>query len=319
MDDFCDLCGDAGLTEPEDQKKLADRFHTTGVFVYFGTRTQMLLDPQWITGAVYQILKRRKELAANGFVDCEKIEDLLVSSSDKIYRRAHVRFVLDILRRFGLSFSYQQKIPGVDGSRDLEFMPMLCQREEPAEITALIDGEETIQMQIVFTYLPSGLIYQMISGFSDDLETSNVWLYGAAFHNNDGCRAVVRRERNRLFLYVQAENRVLARSYMDRFMAWIRNEVIGESFTTRITQVLIGYPVNGKVEFFDYDRLTLAKEKNLNYVISKERKAAVAVQDILDQTDRSEERPIQELLRLTLHGCGELQMNQTYWFQTTGD
>ena len=322
MDDFRDICYGEGLTNLDEQKELAKRFNVSGVFVYFGTLVDMLLDPQWITGAVYRILRRRKELGANGIIDRDTIEKILVDGSDRAYRYAQVQSVLEIMRKFGLSFQYQKQVPGIEGSRDREFIPMLCPREEPREITNLIDKEEAIQMQIVFTYLPAGLIYQMISKFVGDgyqLNTENVWLYGADLRSSDGCRAVVRRERNRLFLYVQGENRVLARSHMDAMVNWIREQAVNPAFTTRIMEELIGYPVNGKQEFFDYQRLTLAKEKNLSYVISKERKDAVAVQDILDQIDRSAERPVQELLRLTMQGCEELQMNQTYWFQAAGD
>ena len=90
-----------------------------------------------------------------------------------------------------------------------------------------------------------------------------------------------------MIIYVQGENRVLALRYMESIRNRVAGIAKGDMYNADVQETLLGYYIEdrGEVEFFDYDRLSLSKELNLNYAMSKRKPGALIVRDSLDQRD----------------------------------
>ena len=162
------------------------------MLVYFGTRTNLIMSPDWITDAIYQILEKGAAYAANGVIENKVIERILYKDKQKSFNKYLVDFVRNMMREKGLSFPYP--------NQDRLFIPALCTREEPAAAEAFMSATDTIHMQMLFRYLPTGVLHQLMVDLCDDLDNQMVWLSGALFMNDVGCKALVIRENGGLCL-----------------------------------------------------------------------------------------------------------------------
>lgn len=301
MSRFFEICEDGNLPENTEFEELAKRFNKAGMLVYFGTRTNLIMSPDWITDAIYQILEKGAAYAANGVIENKVIERILYKDKQKSFNKYLVDFVRNMMREKGLSFPYP--------NQDRLFIPALCTREEPAAAEAFMSATDTIHMQMLFRYLPTGVLHQLMVDLCDDLDNQMVWLSGALFMNDVGCKALVIREKDRMCICVRGENRVLTLRYLENLRSRIEGIARGDMYKAHVQETLLGYYImdRGEVEFFDYDRLTKSKEYDLNYTMSKIKPGAVVVRDILDQRDGSYIQERDTLLQLVLRGCVAIQ------------
>lgn len=313
-DQFRDLCEEMGLDDTKKQDDLMIRFNRAGIVVFFGEKYQMLLDPEWITNAIYKILEKRRMFETNGIIDEQDISKLYRQDPDKVYRSKHTQSVLPVMRAYGLSFQCEKQIPGKAETKDREFIPMLCTKKEPDQVEALLMQDELVEMQMRFEYLPIGVLHQLMVEYQDMLDRKLVWLNGAVFHYKTGVSALVRKDGNVLHLYAWFQSMDISANHLQQLAERVKKIANELQHRAKLEEVLIGFNVAGITEFFDYERLLNAKTCSIQYTTSKIRPDPISVQDILDQTDRSEGRDVRELLRLVAAGCRELQMNQTYWF-----
>lgn len=305
-DDFRKICKEHGLKDRAKQRALMKRFNETGIMVYFGEGQPVLLDPKWITKAIYLILDGKDSISQNGIVQHETIQQLCEDNPDSWLGSYDANHLLAIMRSFDLSFQHEEQVQ--------EFIPMLCQRREPEEIEELTDG--TIEFQIAYEYLPSGVLYKMMVNHQKDLDTEMTWRTGAKIKLGNGNYAIIRQDGNTMKLYVHHANKTQAVKRLEYLAEEIRTYAEQDRFLANFQDNKICFEVAAGIkEYFDYDRLIKAKSANVEYVASKVKSVRVAVNDILDQEDRSERRELDNLLQLTLIGCKELQDNQTYWWR----
>lgn len=311
MSEFRRICSKGNLPKDSDFNKLAERFHKAGMLVYFGTRTNMIMDPDWITDAIYKILERGAVQASNGIIDYETIEDILYNDEKTSYQKSQIDFVMKIMRKYGLSFQYQAPVNHLP---EQEFIPVLCQHTEPVDIQSFITQDDVIQMRMIFRYLPAGVLYQLMVDLKSEIRKENTWLSGAMFKNSSGCTAVVTREKERMSIYVRGADRVLVLRYMESIRERVAGIAKGDMYNANVQETLLGYhiPDSGEVEFFDYDRLSLSKEHNLNYAMSKRKPGALMVRDILDQRDGAYIQERDTLLKLVLRGCMSIQKDPIF-------
>ena len=310
MSTFRRICK-GNLPPDTDINKLARRFHEAGMLVYFDTRANLLVDPDWITDAIYKILERGVAYAINGIINYEDIENILYDDENIQYKKSQIDFVINIMRKYGLSYQCQKPVNGLP---EKEFIPVLCKRAEPDDVQSFISQLDVIQMQIIFRYLPVGVLHQLMVDIHKEMSKECVWLSGAKFKNDNGCTAVVTREKDRMIIYVQGENRVLALRYMEAISDRVVGIAKGDMYNADVQETLLGYYIadRGEVEFFDYDRLSLSKELNLNYAMSKYKPGALIVRDILDQRDGAYIQERDTLLQLVLRGCKAIQKDKVF-------
>ena len=317
LDDFRDICEEESLNNEDAQDALMERFNETGVLVYFQGKTVMFMNPEWITRTIYKILDQDEQIADNGVVLHKKIKSFCRKNEDNINKSEDAAHLLDIMRDYDLSFRYEKQKPGEEHTEDKEFIPMLCQREEPQDIKTLIEQDNTVELRMVFEYLPCGVLYKLMVDHHNELDMDHVWRTGMKLDHENGSYAVVRQEGNAMGIYVHD-------SYVSRGIEWmIRLEdqmteaAKHNKFHALLLETKIAYWISGVKEYFDYQQLKNAEESSLYYTVSRSRPPQkVAIRDILAQKDGTALEQIREMLKLTSAGCQELQKQQTYWFLT---
>ena len=297
---FCDA---EGLKQKEKRDELIERFHDAGIVVHLKKGTPMYLNPAWITETLYMILSADTDSEANGMIPHKDIESMCDQNRNQLEGEDDAQHLIQIMQKYGLSFQHGEH----------EFIPMLCCRAEPERIEKLIQTPGTMEMQLIFEYLPSGLLYKLMADYRNDLDMPLTWFTGAKIGRGDENYVILRRDGNCLCIFANYTQKEKAVEKVYALAGEIER-LADEPYSATIRERKIRYSWGNCVEYFDYDRLKRAKTKDLQYVASKVSDDPVAVCDILEQEDRSEKRDLDRLLQLVLEGCLILQNNQTYWW-----
>ncbi len=314
--DFQDVCEQESIAAPE---LLKARFHNAGILVSLTEGTPVFLSPDWITDAIYRILNEGEHIAQNGVITHSEIRKLCRKNPNRWRGSDDAQFLLQIMQDYSLSFQCEKAIPGKADSANREFIPMLCQRIEPAQIEELVLEDHTVTMQTVFEYLPNGVLYNLMVDHQKDLNTKLTWLTGAMIGKKETGYTIIRQNGNTLEVfthYPTTTKSVEKMAELDTQIKIIAEKVV---YQAHVLEKKIGFRIAGGVEYFDYDRLMSAKSCDVEFVASKTNCSKVAVRDILDQEDRSERRDLDNMLRLTLQGCKRLQDDPVFWWRAKLD
>lgn len=124
-DKYLALCQETKINDPNDPAQLIHVLHDLGVVLHFDDDPRLqetsILNPLWVTQAVYKILNYRPLLANNGLLTLQNLFTILDSPA---YPRTKQIYILEMLRKFELSYE-------LEGQRDTVLLPDLLPKEQP--------------------------------------------------------------------------------------------------------------------------------------------------------------------------------------------
>ena len=316
--DYEKICADCGVEQ--DGATVLNWCNDLGVCFCrpdFRLRDYVILNPDWITNAIYTILFNRRETVQNGMISQEDIDALLRNDGrqkkvkrvkkDLRYSYQDTTYVLDVVRKFHLSYQ-------VD--RDTEFFPMLCSEISSSVAKEYADLEDTLEFHMEFDYLPNNVLHRLMVEHWQELDLENVWRTGARFRQKDtGLSAVVKIHDNTLIIYVRSNNAELHGrntylSIMEGSVDRIRNELRLPS-----TKKWLIYKQGGKQHEFDYEELLLmlADGEETVYASSFDRPfRKVQIMDVLKQAAPAPQREQEQLMEDLVKICADLQAEKHY-------
>ncbi len=273
------------------QKALLQWFSNLGVSFHYGDSAKLddyvVLRPDWITNAVYIIIFNKMDEVKNGLVSHEAIYHLLNPSpgdADTVkrsvqgvaYEVGEVEYVLNVIRKFRLSFQIDDK---------MEFIPMLCDRNSAPVADEYASDPLVLELRMEYDYLPNNVLHRIMVDQHRDLDRDNVWLTGARFvYGNTGLSAVVKSEGNLLRIMVRSEkSRYTADIYLDLLKDDL--EQINADMGLRVINMKVAYKADGIVEYFDYKMLLAFLAIGTTVVPSQTTMKPIPIRDILMQTD----------------------------------
>ncbi|WP_446011736.1 COR domain-containing protein [Candidatus Electrothrix sp.] len=109
-EEYCDLCTEAGISEPQSREVLVDFLHDLGAAVHFSDfvlKAMHVLDPVWITEAVYKIINAEEVADARGTLGLNSLGNILPYTKDEKLswpEATHV-FILELMKKFELCWS----------------------------------------------------------------------------------------------------------------------------------------------------------------------------------------------------------------------
>lgn len=270
----------------------------------------VILNPNWITNAIYTIIFNKQDTVHNGLISHKEIFGILNSdSSKKVHREisypwGDMHYILDVVRKFDLSYPADPKN---------EFFPILCSENSTEVVPEYANAADTLEFHMKFGYLPNNVLHRLMVDRYAELDRDNVWLTGARFRQIDtGLSAVVKFEDKVLKIYVRSSNPLHApNTYLSVLSGSI--DLICHELKLPQTKKRLVYKCGGKQDVFDYERLLkmYARKKETEY--SEELDMDIPIVDILNQFAPDEvteqERLVWELVQL----CAEMQRNSHYW------
>ena len=140
-----------------------------------------VLNPEWLTNAIYIIIREAGDLAVNGGISHKGIYNKL-DHSDKgtlknvNYSEAECIYVLEVMRKFRLSY----KVPG----QSEEFIPALLHEKMPTDLKT--DGyKKVISYEMRYKYLPENVIHNLMIQMYPYLDNHHCWRKGVVIDVRD--------------------------------------------------------------------------------------------------------------------------------------
>ncbi len=181
---YAAICAERQVVDEGEQQKLLRRLAELGSVVSFPDEVKLsaltVLNPEWVTDGIYRVVtndKLRQQL--HGQLDLKTLRQLL--SRHRWPRAEHVRYVLDLMKKFELCFS-------VDGDEDAVLVPELL-----PDVTPPLDGWEP-EKCVVFLYqypvLPHGVLPRFITR-THASHGEALWRSGVVLRD-DGAEALIK-------------------------------------------------------------------------------------------------------------------------------
>ena len=199
------LCAANGV-EDENAPALLSYFNSLGVcFSYHRDEKKKeladyrLLQPVWLTNAIYAIIEEGMGRAEEGRIAVQEVLRLLCGRAPQrvrerdyrrtvpelVYREDECSYILDVAVLHKLCYR-------IDG--ETLFFPALCSTDSPPEAMAEPgEGLRCMEYRLQYSYLPDNVIHRlMIRCMQQDYAVERCWLRGLILNHAEGPRVLVR-------------------------------------------------------------------------------------------------------------------------------
>ncbi|MBQ1818098.1 MAG: hypothetical protein II124_05620 [Clostridia bacterium] len=212
---YHEVCANNGI-EDENASDLLTFFNNIGVcFSYHRGRDKKelaeykLLQPIWLTNAVYALIQEGRAHAHNGALNAESVSAILCNNAPKsvggkpysrtapelIYEEYQCPYILDVAESHELCYRHE------DGAA---FFPALLTSNTPKEVSEYVKSKrDSAEYRFVYGYLPDNVVHRLMIRFmKSDLVISSPWRRGftvgamgvykaAIFMENDSALRIV--------------------------------------------------------------------------------------------------------------------------------
>lgn len=164
----------------------------------------VVLNPEWATNAIYAIIisqEKNKEsnYISDGVLTLAQIVDVLrsttfVNQKEGVYQeysRTEISYILELMERFQISYKINFELQ----TDRKEFIPSLCQAEEPENIKEYMSDID-LQFEIRYDYLPSNILHRLMISRFEELNAGGKWWYSGGLFKSDSyqCQALILQE-----------------------------------------------------------------------------------------------------------------------------
>ena len=197
---YHEICEKHGLGEDQSGIRawLLEWFNDLGIcFSYHRDKqtkeelgTYKVLNPKWLTSAIYVLLNTAKKNYRNGVMTLGMIETLLESPNPKKlarkdncdyilpdveYSPEECQYILQVMRKFGLSYPIDE---------DAEFIPALCDSPMPKDLHPT-GWEKPISYEFRYSFLPDSVVQRMMIRLYGSKNFTKLWRRGFRFDEPD--------------------------------------------------------------------------------------------------------------------------------------
>lgn len=285
------ICDQEGIKSESEQNTLVDFLHDLGVILHFRDIPLLnthVLEPKWVTNAVYKIVNSKKIVESRGILKLDMFAEILkqLTEKDFNYPPSQYGFFISLMKKFELSYD-------LDDSTVL--LPGLLEIQEP---NFHFDYERTLKFIIDYDFLPPSVMPRFIVKMNRDIKDDLRWRTGVVLENKGyHSTAVIRAdiEAKRISIYVNGNQR---RDYFSVILQRFRE--INNSFEKLKATEKIPLPDEPEVTV-SYDHLIKLELKGRETYMPDGSDNEYNVSDLLGTViNRSNERALlEEILRIS--------------------
>ena len=241
---YVDICQDNGITKESEQNTLINFLHDLGLVNHFEDRwlrETNVINPQWITEAVYTIINA-PQLAGNGKLHRNDLKTLL---DNDIYPVRKHDYIIELMKKFELCYPLND---------DEYLLPDLFPIQEP---DFEFDDEHALHFILEYDFLPKSIFTRFIVRMHSEILDNSYWRNGVLLHDSTtNTTALIETVSNRLELKLtgskKREDLVILRFVLTD---------IHRSFSHLSITEKIGLPDNKPRISVNYDYLARLAEK----------------------------------------------------------
>ncbi|TYQ13386.1 UNVERIFIED_CONTAM: internalin A [Acetivibrio alkalicellulosi] len=187
--EYIDICKKNNVENKEDQDDLLGFLKDMGVICSFSTfplDVKKVLNPKWITNAVYKIMTDIEVRKLNGYLQKTKVGDIINKDcksedyingysgiNECIYSDDDRNYILNLMEEFELSYSLNETY---------ELIPALMDKSEPDFI---FDKDNSLKYVYSYNFLPKSIIHRLIVKNHKIIKENFVWNTGVILCDKD--------------------------------------------------------------------------------------------------------------------------------------
>ena len=257
IDEYKEMCTKEKITEKTDHDTLVDFLNDLGVILHFKDFELLdthVLEPKWVTNAVYRIINSKELAACNGVLRLDLLDEILKkeAETDYYYPPGRYRYIIDLMKKFELCYEID---------KETVLLPDLLEVQEPE-----FDFDYAIALKFVINYdfLPRSVMPRFIVKMHKNIASELRWRTGVVLEDKAfRSTAVIKADEDnkKIYIYVVGEQkrdyfstvRKTFRDINDSFEKLEAKELVPLTDNDEITieyEELIGYEQMGKDEFF---------------------------------------------------------------------
>ncbi|MCP5050696.1 MAG: GTP-binding protein [bacterium] len=273
------ICIEEDIAEADVWNVLLDYLNDIGVNLHFkelDLRDTHVLEPRWVTEAVYKIINAPILARNNGELRLDRLSEILAKQreGDFEYPMDKHRYIIALMKKFELCYSLDDDGNG-NGSGDRILVPDLLQKEEPE---FEFDTGEALEFIIQYDFLPRSVMPRFIVQMHRDIKAGLQWRTGVVLEDRGfGCVAVVRADNRdrKISIRVSGAQR---RFYLAALMSRLRG--INQSFEKLKTEERVPMPDNKEITA-PYKQLIQFEQKGIDIYLTGETDKEYDVKELL--------------------------------------
>lgn len=287
-EEYGDLCAEAGLVGDDNRETLVDFLHDLGVAVHFkglALKAMHILDPVWVTNAVYKIINAEEMADSKGILHEECLDSILKQChGDKHCYPAHTHvYLLELMKKFELCYP---------AGTEAVLIPQLLPVPEP-EFTF----EYSSALGFVLHYqsfLPPSVFPRFMVKVHKSIRPSLCWRTGAVLYDKEsGSEAVVKAdtEARRIYLRVNGPRRKEFLSFL-----WFSLREINSNFEKLAVSERIPMPDDPHITA-DYQTLLNCLKEGIEKYMPDGAAKSYSVKELLGLVEPEGEDEMRQLMR----------------------
>jgi hypothetical protein len=158
-----------------------------------------VLEPKWVTNAVYKIINSKELAACNGVLKLDLLDEILKKEGDGdyYYPSGKYRYIIDLMKKFELCYEID---------KGTVLLPDLLEVQEP-EFN--FDYDAALKFVVDYDFLPKSVMPRFIVQMHRDIKSvqwrTGVVLEDKAFHSTAVIKAD--EEYKKIYIYVDGEQK----------------------------------------------------------------------------------------------------------------
>jgi internalin A len=289
LDRYEDICQEEKVTESNARKTLIDYLHILGVALHyedFELLDKQVLNPEWITKAIYKIINSKKLREEQGILSKSLLSYILneevlpdFAGNGEKYSHQEEQYIVDVMKKFELCFELD-----IHGKADYILVPDLLKANE-ADYQFL--EKDNIRFYFEYDFLPSSVFPSFMVRMQKDIDSELCWRTGLIMQDkNFDARALVQLDKNKRRVNIH----VAGKQKRDYFST-IRKTLLDINSSFLKLDVKEWVPLPDEKDFaIEHDELRGYQDANRDKIFIGKLRKEYSVSKLLDGIERPEER-----------------------------
>jgi internalin A len=196
--EYKSICDEEGINSESEQDTLVDFLHDLGVILHFRDIPLLntyVLEPEWVTTAVYKIITSKKVTESKGVLKLDMLYEILKQKTkgEFYYPPEQYEFIINLMKKFELSYTLDD---------NTMLLPSLLEIQEP---NFNFNYENVLMFRIDYDFLPLSVMPRFIVRMNQSIKDNLCWRTGVVLEDKVfNSTAVVRadNEAKRISIYV---------------------------------------------------------------------------------------------------------------------
>ncbi|MCP5105654.1 MAG: hypothetical protein GY950_19865, partial [bacterium] len=284
-DTYQQICTDAGIKDEKEQDTLVDFLNDLGVILHFKEfhlDDTHVLEPKWITNAVYKIINSEILSTGKGVLSLRHFGEILKAQKDEKaaykYPPDKYKYIFQLMRKFELCFSIDE---------DKILVPDLLEVGEPK-----MDFPYTgaLKFRVCYNFLPKSVMPRFIVRCHKDIKDKLSWRTGVVLENKGfNATAVVKADQREKVINIFVDG-ALRRDYFAHILHIFRE--INDSFEQIEVDECVPLPDKPKIAV-NYLHLIRLEQMGQKEFLPEKAERNFNVKELLEGIKPEKERQIE--------------------------